>query len=193
MPQMQLPLIPSGTKSINNIWSVDNMGERWTYFQGVAPVFAHDTKCLPSFRMFTAQLVCNGCCKQAEIVRAFGVSKSSVGRAVKKYREGGIAAFFQPRKGRAGSVITESVKARVEELLVSGVSAEDAAEELGIKYDTLRKAIAQNRVARPVAINEALGEAKATDKSTRSREDAQAEMKSDYRVRVTMTPIRAYT
>lgn len=175
MPQMQLPLIPSGTKSINNIWSVDNAGERWTYFQGIAPVFAHDAKCLASFRMFTAQLVYNGCCKQTEIIRAFGVSKSSVGRAVKKYSEGGIAAFFQPRKGRGGSVITEAVKARVEELFVSGMSAEEAAEELGIKYDTLRKAIAQGRVVRPIEVSDK-EEIAASDKSTRSFGDAQAEM-----------------
>ncbi len=176
MPQLQLPLIPSGTISINNIWSVDNAGERLTYFQGVAPVFAHDAKCLSSFRMFTAQLVCNGCCKQAEIVRAFGVSKSSVGRAVKKYHEGGIAAFFKPRRGRSGNVITETVKARVEELFISGMSTEEVADELGIKCDTLRKAINQGRAKKPIDVGKARRKSEASDKSTRSLEGAQTEM-----------------
>ena len=176
MPQAWLPLIPRGTKSINTIWSVDNSGESWTYFQGVAPVFTHDGKCLPSFRMFTAQLVCNGCCTQAEIIRAFGVSKSSVGRAVKKYRERGIAAFFQPRKGRGGSVVTKEVKNQAEKLFTFGMSTEEVADELGIKYDTLRKAIAQNRVAKPLVVNKARYESEASDKSARSFEGAHAEM-----------------
>jgi len=148
MPQLQLPLIPSGTKSINSIWSVDNTGSEWTYFCGIVPVFTHAAGSLQSFRMFTAQLVCQGGCKQVEIQRAFGVSKNSVGRSVKKYREEGAEAFFRPRKGRGGSVITHEVKARIEELFAKGKDKREVAEELGIKYDALRKAVLQGRVGR---------------------------------------------
>ncbi len=176
MPQLQLPLIPSGTKSINSIWSVDNTGSEWTYFCGIVPVFTHAAGSLQSFRMFTAQLVCQGGCKQVEIQRAFGVSKNSVGRSVKKYREEGAEAFFRPRKGRGGTVITHEVKARIEELFAKGKDKREVAEELGIKYDALRKAVLQGRVGRPFSVEKTVSTAVASDKSTRSFEDAEAEM-----------------
>ena len=126
--------------------------------------------------MFTAQLVCRGGCKPVEIERAFGVSKNSVSRSVKKYQEKGAEAFFQPRKGRGGGVITKEVKTHIETLFATGKDKHEVAEELGIKYDTLRKAVSQGRVGRPLNVEKAESEAVASDKSTRSFEDAEAEM-----------------
>lgn len=172
MPQEWLPLLPNDATSINDVLSVNKTEERWYYFCGVHPVFFHDESDRRSFRMFTAQLVCQGMCKQAEIVRVFGVSKNSVNRSVKKYRKGGADAFFTPRKGRSGSVLTDEVKARTQELFVSGKSKREVAEELGIKYDTLRKAVNQGRLFEPSKAKETV----ASDKSTRTFEDATAEM-----------------
>ena len=176
MPQLQLPLIPSGTKSINNVWSVANTGSNWRYFCGLIPVFTHAADSLPSFRMFTAQLVCQGGCRQVEIQRAFGVSKNSVLRSVKKYREEGAEAFLRPRNGRGPSVITEEVKSRIEGFFATGKPPKEVAKELNIKYDTLRKAIQKGRVGGPLRIDRTKTEACASDKSTRSFEDAEAEM-----------------
>jgi len=173
MPQMQLPLIPSGTKSINNVWSVGATEDKWTYFQGISPVFSHKADDRRSFGMFTAQAVYLGACKQSEIVRAFGVSKSSVSRSVAKFEQGGPEAFFAPRQGRSGSVITDEVKQSIEERFARGQDPHKVAEELSIKYDTLRKAIDQGRVARPLQPS---GRVDASDKSTRTQEDAQAEI-----------------
>jgi transposase len=122
--------------------------------------------------MFTAQLVCQGMCKQVDIVRAFGVSKNSVKRAVKKFRENGPDGFFAPRKTRSGNVITDTAKVRAQELLNLGWSRREVAENLGIKYDTLRKAISQGR------LNETKteGSSGCSDKTSRSTKDASAEM-----------------
>lgn len=173
MPQMQLPLIPSGTKPINSVWSVATSEDKWTYFQGISPIFSHRADDRRSFCMFTAQAVYLGACKQSEIVRTFGVSKSSVSRSVAKFEQGGPEAFFAPRQGRSGSVITEESKQRIEERFARGQDPHEVAEELGIKYDTLRKAISQGRVARPLQPAERV---EASDKSTRTQEDAQAEI-----------------
>jgi len=172
VPQMWLPLIPSGATPINSVVSVVSENASWFYFCGVNPVFFHGEDDRRSFRMFTAQLVCQGMCKQAEIIRTFGVSKNSVSRSVKKYRAGGPGHFFSPRKGHSGSVLTDEVKARAQELLNLGETKTEVAEELGIKYDTLRKAVSQGRLSE-------LGEEKApiaSDKSGRSVEDAAARM-----------------
>jgi prepilin-type processing-associated H-X9-DG protein len=123
--------------------------------------------------MFTAQLICLGGCKQAEVVRAFGVSKNSVSRSVAKFEEGGQEAFFKPRRGRGGSVITKEVRERIEERFSLGEDPHEVAAALDIKYDTLRKAIAQGRVAKPLRPTDRVD---ASDKSTRTQQDAQAEI-----------------
>lgn len=172
MPQAWLPFIPSGSTPINDVYSVIQKDEQWFYFCGIHPIFCHAASDRRSFRMFTAQLVSQGMCKQAEIIRAFGVSKNSVSRSVKKFREGGPDAFFAKRKGRGGSVITEEVRARAQEMLNSGESRQDVAEALEVPYDTLRKAINQGRLSAPPKAEKR----RPTDKSKRTARDASAEM-----------------
>jgi transposase-like protein len=169
MPQAWLPLIPSGATEINDVISVVRRNGQWTYFCGVHPVFFHQQDDRKSFRMFTAQLVCQGMCRQADIINTFGVSKNSVKRAVAKYRQGGPEAFFAARKTRrGGSVLTEAVIEQAQELLGLGNDRGQVAEQLGVKPDTLRKAINQGRV---VEIGKTSGKI-ASDKSQRSVEDA---------------------
>jgi hypothetical protein len=84
MPQALLPMIPPGTSRISDSVSVVREKEEWIYFCGVQPVFHHQAADGRSFRMFTAQLCAQGACTQAQIIRTFGVSKSSVLRSVAK-------------------------------------------------------------------------------------------------------------
>ncbi len=175
MPQALLPLIPDGATQVNDRISVVQQDRQWTYFCGVYPVFEHAEDDRASFRMFIAQLVCQGSCRQSEIIRTFGVSKNSVKRSVKKYREEGIESFFRPRRS---NVLTPPVVARAQELLYRGGSPSEVADELGIKRDTLRKALNQGRLQGPPRQrpSEAEAEAPASDKSQRSLEDATASM-----------------
>jgi transposase len=174
MPQTLLPLIPDGATQINDIVSVVREDDRWTYFHGSHPIFSHAQDDRRSFRMFTAQLVCQGTCRQVEIIRAFGVSKNSVLRSVKKYREEGIQAFYEPRRGRGSTVITEKVADQAQQLLNAGTSRKEVAEQLGIKYDTLRKAIQQERLQQPPQDENTTALSPASDKSGRSLLDSAA-------------------
>jgi hypothetical protein len=135
--------------------------------------------------MFTAQLICQGACRQTDIVRAFGVSKNSVIRSTNRYRTGGVAAFYTPRAPRGASVITPEVAAQAQQLLGGGWNPREVAKELGLKPDTLRKAIQQGRLIRPCSpgpvepTSEKTTDPQqpgATDKSTRAALDAVAEM-----------------
>ena len=146
MPQALLPIIPDGASQISDLISVVRHDTEWTYFCGVQPVFKHPEHDRQSFRMFTAQLCCQGVCTQAQIVRTFGVSKNSVLRSVAKYRREEINGFYRPRKSRGPSVMTAQITVRAQSLLDHGHSRREVAEELGIHYDTLRKAIDQGRV-----------------------------------------------
>ena len=58
------------------------------------PIFQHAEKDHRAFRMFTAQLICQGACRQVDIVRIFGVSRSCVIRSVNTYPTGGVDAFY---------------------------------------------------------------------------------------------------
>ena len=123
--------------------------------------------------MFTAQLICQGQCKQRDIIGVFGVSASSVKRSVKKYKTEGIEAFFAPRAVRTGgTVLTQAVLAKAQELLNLGQTRREVANALGIKYDTLRKAINQGRLSESARPDKNTG----PDKSQRSFNDASASM-----------------
>lgn len=94
MPQTRLPFFPEDIQLVNNYIGFQKKKGIIYYFNGAMPVFQHPESDYSSFRLFTSQLVVNGNATQAEIVRAFDVSSISVKRWVKKYREGGAAAFF---------------------------------------------------------------------------------------------------
>jgi len=167
MPQTILPLIPYGASKITNFVSVLRDDERWTYFLGIHPIYFHKAQDLRMFRMVTAQLIDSGACRQVDVIKTFGVSKSSVIRSLKKLREGGAEAFFQQRRGHRGAtVLTPEVLEKAQGLLNQSCSRYEAAEQLGIEKQTLRKAINQGRLleAKPCS--------SATAKSTRDLVDA---------------------
>ena len=150
MPQQILPLVPRGATQINGLVSVYRDGTSWTYFLSTYPIYSHKENDRRMFRMVTAQLVDSGACRQIDIQNTFGVSKSSVIRSVNKLRSGGAEAFFLPRQGRrGGTVFTSEALEQAQRLLDQRYLRRDAAQELGIKYDTFRKAINDGRLIEP--------------------------------------------
>jgi DNA invertase Pin-like site-specific DNA recombinase len=149
MPQAMLPFFPGGVTQISDALAFKKEEGRVVYFNYSMPVFIHDADDDATFRMITSQFCVNGNAKQAEIIRAFGVTPISVKRGVKKYRSGGPAAFYQTPKGRGASKLTADVIAEAQELLNSGESATDVATALGLKSNTIIKAIGQGKLVRP--------------------------------------------
>jgi transposase-like protein len=149
MSQIQLPLFPAGVTPITDVLAFGKEAGRVTYFNGSMPVFIHDEDDIASFRMITAQFCINGNAKQAEIARAFGVPKISLKRAVKRYRETGPKGFYAPRVGRGPAVLTPEVLAAAQQRLDAGGETADVADELGVKRDTLCKAVRAGRLHKP--------------------------------------------
>lgn len=186
MPQPLLPLVPDGATPVSHFISVVRENGQWTWLAGILPIFSHRQEDRDSFRMFTAQLVCNGTCKQAEIVKTFGVAPISVQRAVKQFREQGSESFYQPRRGRGATVMTEQVIQQAQDLLHQGCSRKEAAQRLKIKADTLRKAIQQGKLGgrstaptdqaspTPPTNHQEASRREASDKSQRGVQDAAA-------------------
>jgi len=141
MPQLQLPIFPKGTTHKNANLGIIREENSVRYIYGSLPIFTHDIDDHRTFRMITSQLYINGGAKQSEICRAFGVSPISVKRSVKLYREKGIAGFFEKPNRRGAAVLTLPVVQKAQELLDSGHEIQAVAKELGLKPDTLRKAV----------------------------------------------------
>jgi len=147
MPQLQLPMFPAGITPITHELAFECRDGTLTYFTGHMPVFRHAVDDRRTFRMIISQFVVNGTARQAEIARAFGVPLVNVKRAVRRYREQGPAGFYAPRRGRRGpAVLTPAVITRLQALLEAGVVSAEAARELQLKPDTVRKAIRAGRL-----------------------------------------------
>lgn len=146
MPQVHLPIFPEGSNDINDHLAFVKRAGQVTYFYGSHPVFTHAEADLRSFRMYTSQLIVNGSAKCAQIQRAFGLPGVTVKRYVKQFREKGIASFFAPKVHRGPAVLTDERILEAQALLDEGLSRKDVAQRIGIKPDTLTKAIRAGRL-----------------------------------------------
>jgi transposase len=149
MPQTLLPVFPAEATLINELISFCKRDGAVYYFHGCLPIFTHAEGDQKSFRLFTSQLVVNGSCTQAELVRAFGISSISMKRHVKKLRAGGSQAFFAARRKRQPRVLTAEVLPRAQALLAEGQTRAAVAKALDLKLDTLSKAVRAGRLVEP--------------------------------------------
>lgn len=125
------------------------------------------------FRFITSQLVVAGCCRQVDIIKTFSVSKSSVIRSINKLADEGGAAFFKPRNRRCGGTkLTPEILSQAQALLNQGKSRTETAREIGVKTDTLRKAINDGRL-HELQLPQPISQENATSKSERDRTDGE--------------------
>jgi len=112
------------------------------YYAGGIPVFLHHTDDVNAFKMYICQLYICGSCKQSELAKAFGISKISIKRIVKKYNQEGLSVFFEKQvHHRKYSVMTLDILNRAQEMLNKGKTKSEIALKLKIKKDTLSKAL----------------------------------------------------
>lgn len=148
MPQLQLPIFPSGSKSIAEGIAAECRDQQVVYFSGLLPIFQHAEDDLQSFRMFTSQLIDMGAVRQVDIVNAFGVPLPTVKRYLKLLRDHGPKVFFAEPKRRSASVLKDEIRQAVERLIEEGRSVREVAEVSGVKANTLHKAIRAGRLPR---------------------------------------------
>lgn len=146
MPQMQFPLFPEDVTHITSELAFKKQDHTIIYFNGSMPVFSHAENDIKSFRMITSQFCVNGNAKQADIARAFGITKIIVKRSVKLYREKGIQGFYAQRNVRGATVLTEDVLSKVQSELNENIPLATIANQHSIKLNTLQKAIKAGRL-----------------------------------------------
>jgi transposase len=146
MPQMQLPIFAEGVTHLTAELAVERKDGKVSYFNGLMPLFVHDVDDIETFRMITSQFCVNGNVKQMDIVRAFGVPAITVKRAVKKYREGGVSSFYKKRKARKATIMMPEVLVQAQRLLDTGKGVKEVASDIGVNYETLKRAISDGRL-----------------------------------------------
>jgi hypothetical protein len=153
MPQLQLPIFPDGVTHITEQLAIMKRDGQVTYFNGHMPVFMHAETDVATFRMITSQFCVSGHVKQSDIIRTFGVTSISVKRSVKTYREKGPKGFYAPRVTRGAAVLVDDVVCEIEGLLAGGSSPAEVAKALGVKLNTIQKAMREGRIRAPIKKN----------------------------------------
>lgn len=152
MPQIQLPLFPASSTAITDELAFEQREGKVYYFNGHLPVFSHAVEDIASFRYFTSQLIVNGNATQGEISRAFGVPLVTVKRSCKKLREEGAAGFFRAAVPRKGHKLTDELLGRAQALLDDGAEVPAIGAQLGVRPNTLHKAISYGRLKKKTAV-----------------------------------------
>ncbi|MDE0406544.1 MAG: hypothetical protein OXN81_01675 [Alphaproteobacteria bacterium] len=106
------------------------------YFSNLEPFDFHDEGDRGAMKLRIAKFARSGI-PHRDLQCAFGVSRTTVHRALVQLQEAGEASFHAPRRGRGTHVIDAAMATRANRLLAAGRSGAAVARELGIAKSTL--------------------------------------------------------
>src|SRR5437870_2643898 len=132
MPQMQLPVFPAGAQNLTPEIGFECRQDQVTYFNGHLPVFSHHKTDVQSFRLITAQWIEQGLISQADVVRSFGLSPTTIKRYLKRFRKGGTKALFTAPAKRKGNKLTPQRLVEAQQLLNQNSRVPELSQRLGI-------------------------------------------------------------
>ena len=110
--------------------------------------YARDDKAANQYAM--VHLVETGLASQQEVAEAFNCSRLTIFRAQKKYNESGMAALIPKKRGpKDGSKVNKAKARRIVELKQKGLTHMAIGSRLGLKEDTVRKALKRMGWSKP--------------------------------------------
>ena len=110
-----------------------------------------------------------GIATRAQISRAFQIPERSISRWLSKFKTEGDGCFFSKKKPHF-RIFTPEVTEKITKLHLQGSSLDEICDDVGIKRNTLSKAISQKRVVLTTLEDECINEP-STTKSSRSVSD----------------------
>ena len=167
------------------------------YFFNLEPFDCHRADDRRAMLLRVARLHVVSGVPQADLMNAFHLSRPTVARAVKRFRERGEDAFFEPLRRRGRTVVDAEMADQAAQLLASGMSGSACARQLGIPVSTFNEtrragvitdstrepaagaevAPASTTTDHPVSTDAAVsGPAVATDRASRDARDKHAPM-----------------
>ena len=137
------------------------------YFFNLQPFDCHPADDRRAMLLRAAKLHVVSGVRQADIMDAFLLSRPTVARAVKRYRERGEDAFFEPLRRRGRTVVDAEMADQAAKLLASGISGSACARQLGIPVSTFnenrRAGVIADPTRAPAAVTDAAQAVAATD------------------------------
>lgn len=155
--QLRLPLFLEESLPLGDEIQVlrDDDHNRVWYFVHAAPVYSHAIDDVASFRAVTSALCDHGLCKLVDVERAFSVSAISVKRALKQYRLQGTASFYLKRKPKSTARVWTSERLEEAQALINnGLQDRQVGDQLGIKRDTVYRAVKVGKLRREATESE---------------------------------------
>ena len=129
------------------------------YFLNLEPIDCHRADDRRALLLRAAKLFVVSGVRQADIMRAFNLSRPTLARAVRRLREHGEDAFFAPRRGRSRTVVDAEMAAKAAELLASGMSGSACARQFGIPVSTFNENRRAGVIAAPAPALTAVADA----------------------------------
>ena len=145
---LSLPFSPPDATPIGDHYAMQTHDGLTYYFINLEPFDCHPADDRRALLLRAAKLHVVSGVRQADIMSAFEVSRPTVARAVRRYREHGEDVFFEPRRGRGRTVVDSQMADQAANLLASGMSGSACARHLGIPASTFN----ENRRAGVIAV-----------------------------------------
>ena len=136
---LSLPFSPPDATPIGDRYAMQTHDGFTYYFFNLEPFDCHPADDRRAMLLRAAKLHVVSGVRQADIMRAFDLSRPTLARAVKRYRDGGEDAFFAPRRGRGRTVVDTEMADEAANLLASGMSGSACARHLGIPVSTFNE------------------------------------------------------
>ncbi len=136
---LSLPFSPPDATPIGDRYAMQTHDGFTYYFFNLEPFDCHPADERRAMLLRSARLHVVSGVRQADIMRAFDLSRPTLARAVKRYRDGGEDAFFAPRRGRGRTVVDAQMADQAADLLASGMSGSACARQLGIPASTFNE------------------------------------------------------
>ncbi len=172
-----LPLSPPDNIPIgNSCFSIQISEDRITYFSNLQPFDFHPIKNQRDMLMRIGRLRVVSNIPQQALIEAFTVSRSTVQRAARKYREHGEEGFYKPRRGRGRNVIDGPTAKRANQLLAEGLSGTEVAKQLGIAKSTFSENRRAGVIGSDLKLLSNQDAGSTMDRSRRDQRDRQAPM-----------------
>jgi hypothetical protein len=159
--------VPASTIHISGRCNYRDEGEVRVIFANGIPLLHYGRADRAAECYAMIHLVETGLASQQQIVGAFGCSRPTIFRARKKYDEGGMAALVPKRTGpKEGRKVNKAKARRIVALKNKGLTNGAIGLRLGLKEDTVRKALkrtgwSQPKVAEQIELRLAQGPTKA--------------------------------
>ena len=136
---LSLPLSLPDATPIGDRYAMQTRAGITYYFFNLDPFDCHpaDDRRAMLLRAAKLYVVCG--VPQADIMAAFQLSRPTLARAVKRYRERGEDAFFEPRRGRGRTVVDAEMAEQAAKLLAAGFSGSACARHFGIPVSTFNE------------------------------------------------------